>query len=76
MKIEEAIRLLDYGDPTAWGWCEAIKLVISVLEKQIPKECIDMTEEYIHKCPTCNGSITFHKQEYCDECGQALKWED
>ena len=48
---------------------------IKALEKQIPKKPI---EKEFHNmphcsCPICEGGL-YYEQEYCDECGQALKW--
>ena len=28
-----------------------------------------------YECPICEGGL-YHEQQYCDECGQALKWEE
>lgn len=50
-------------------------------EKQIPKEPID--DEYGHKCcPICGWCVFYNEGwgdkyvAHCENCGQALKWED
>ena len=46
-------------------------------EKQVAKKPIE-TEHFNclnYECPICEGGL-FHEQQYCDECGQALKWEE
>jgi hypothetical protein len=51
---------------------EAVKMGMTALEKQIPKEPIKVSkggEEY-SGCPRC-GKFVF--SDYCSECGQALK---
>ena len=44
-------------------------------EKQVAKKPIE-TEHFNclnYECPICEGGL-YHEQQYCDECGQALKW--
>ena len=64
---------LKYKEPCfKCGEMEAIK---KALEKQIPKKPIE-TEHFDffnYECPICEGGL-YHEQQYCDECGQALKW--
>ncbi len=58
--------------------CESV--IISALEKQIPKKVIK--EEYgACKCPACNDLevkdyTTGVKFRHCHYCGQALDWSD
>jgi hypothetical protein len=33
------------------------------------------TLENLPRCPVCNNKLLNHGQNYCDECGQALKWD-
>ena len=54
---------------------DAHVLAIESMEKQIPKKPIE-TEHFNclnYECPICEGGL-YYEQEYCDECGQALKW--
>ena len=56
----------------ALGTVEELK---EAREKQVAKKPI---EKEFHNmphwnCPICEGGL-FHEQQYCDECGQALKW--
>lgn len=29
----------------------------------------------IYSCPLCNKKLTYHKQKFCQYCGQAISWE-
>lgn len=29
----------------------------------------------LYKCPKCHKHFFYKKQKYCDQCGQAVKWE-
>lgn len=56
---------------------KAYKMAIAALEKQIPKRTVESDEyEYDEVCPIC-GHKPFTDDNYCANCGQALKiWED
>lgn len=28
----------------------------------------------IYSCPLCNKKLTYHKQKFCQYCGQAIDW--
>ena len=61
---------------------EEMELVISALEKQIPK--VAEHEDGVWSiCPCCGGSVcndTEHavnrEVSYCEHCGQAIDWEN
>lgn len=68
---------------------EEMNIAIKALEKQIPKKL--KTIEVGHfglvlLCPSCENEIAMiwesvlqkgkYKQNYCDNCGQALDWSD
>lgn len=49
-----------------------------VIEKLEPKEPeVETLNEIdrIYRCPTCHKSLFYVKQKYCDQCGQAVKWD-
>jgi hypothetical protein len=57
---------------------EAEIIVLSALEKQIPKEPTRYTCEndtcYNHtKCQVCGGGLD-STEKFCRDCGQAIKW--
>ena len=56
----------------ALGTVEELK---KALEKQVAKKPIE--KEFYNmphcSCPICESGL-YYEQEYCDECGQALKW--
>lgn len=29
----------------------------------------------LYRCPKCHKHFFYRKQKYCDQCGQAVKWE-
>ena len=29
----------------------------------------------LYKCPKCHKHFFYRKQKYCDQCGQAVKWD-
>ena len=29
----------------------------------------------LYRCPRCHKHFFYKKQKYCDQCGQAVKWE-
>lgn len=34
------------------------------------------TIDRIYRCPKCHKCFFYKKQKYCDQCGQAVKWDD
>ena len=45
-----------------------------LLKEQEPK-LVRIDEDSVH-CPSCGNELfTFPRQKFCDECGQAVKWE-
>lgn len=62
------LRCDDSGD---WG-----DMAIKALERQIPKEPAHKDGDYFCQvCGTYCGNVHEGMQKYCDECGQALKWD-
>ena len=54
------------------------KIVVSALEKQIPKKPKDHPLSD-GKCPCCNAVFDYDwkpKSKFCQNCGQALDWGD
>ena len=47
---------------------------LALLKEQEPK-LVRIDEDSVH-CPSCGNELfTFPQQKFCDECGQAVKWE-
>ena len=76
MTNEEAIRILEFMKSEMLlsfdhDRKEALKLAISALETQIPKETVKPESPYFKfACPTCgNHPLSGH---YCGECGQRI----
>lgn len=79
MTNEEALALLE--DHEYWANISAIdemaEVAIKAIRKQIPTNVIDIrvfTELAVGNCPTC-GCMVIDEGYYCENCGQALKWE-
>lgn len=72
MKLFMRIKILD-EDYAAYD------MAIEALKKQIPTEPLDFgNESYL--CPYCKRNNFYKgefldKQNYCDYCGQAIKWQ-
>lgn len=90
MTIEEAVNELDgltmyvehaFTEEHKCKSFEALKMAIEALEKQIPKKPIIitnlMTKHVSAHCSICDTDITYYSsgENYCHNCGKALKWE-
>jgi hypothetical protein len=84
MTNEEAIiDIRENIQPIIGG--KSLDIAISAIEKQIPKEPLNIEEtkyKVSYKCPVCgtvhvNGWCgTNWKLPFCSICGQALDWRD
>ena len=46
---------------------------LELLKEQEPK-LVKFDEDSVH-CPSCGNELfTYPQQKFCDECGQAVKW--
>lgn len=71
--LEIAIKCMkEVEQYRALGTVEELK---EAREKQVAKKPIEAEHFncFNYECPICEGWL-YHEQEYCDECGQALKW--
>lgn len=86
MTPQEALELVEQCGLNIEGVknIECESLIVSALEKQIPKKAIDDRYPWII-CPTCGGSVYLEKVQehiqnnentHCEHCGQALDWSD
>ena len=62
------------------GSCEKDLLAdaIALLKEQEAVEPeVDVLNEIdrLYRCPKCHKHFLYKKQKYCDQCGQAAKWE-
>ena len=77
MDIENVIgrckQAIDSGEPVMAY--EFYYSVINLLKEQEPKLVkIDRNRGVL--CPSCGNELfTYPRQKFCDECGQAVKWE-
>ena len=52
----------------------ALHEAIDLLKAQESVEPIE--REGFYYCGKCRYAFTVHRQKYCSECGQAVKWDD
>lgn len=55
----------------------AFEKAIEALEKQIPKKPIAIETDFYgnsYECPVCGLDMGHYEFNYCDNCGQRLKW--
>ena len=77
-KYEKALRLLnrmansrgklyfkDYGEIE-----HATKIIKELVERARP------IEQIYDNCSECGSAIIYKEDNYCNNCGQALKWSD
>lgn len=80
MTNEEAIKILKVNavlSPKATEFCEAVKIAVAAIERQIPKKLKPIsvpapfaTDDY--ECPICGNP--YIDDAYCSCCGQRLEW--
>ena len=88
MTNEEAIEILQMVKTETFyrypKMDEALKLAISALEKQMPKNPIDNRYPYAI-CPSCGGHIYVgriqdyiqnEENSFCEHCGQKISWRE
>lgn len=53
-------------------------MILALLKEQEPIEPeVEVLNEIdrLYRCPKCHKCFFYEKQKYCDQCGQAVKWE-
>lgn len=82
MNYEEALEIIKDKLPFTSGVIEeALGLVESCVNKQIPKKPIKVREHIMYSmcyiCPNCQKNFSGTGiASYCYHCGQALDWSD
>lgn len=73
MTINEAIEYLKDPIGKREQHDEAIKMAISALKKQIPKQpfCMTLTDRKMRMCSECDAFVS-DQSSYCWNCGQRL----
>ena len=52
------------------------KAILNALGKQIPKKPVGLAKNELYgRCAVC-GQVVHVGNRYCDQCGQAIDWED
>jgi len=58
--------------------CQSMMEGICLLKEQeaVEPEVEVLNEiDKLYRCPKCHKHFFYEKQKYCDQCGQAVKWE-
>jgi len=58
---------------------ETAKAVLALLKEQeaVEPEAEVLNEiDRLYRCPKCHKCFFYEKQKYCDQCGQAVKWNE
>ena len=90
MDRESVIKGLEYAweyirerpNPTATPKAMAmagIKKAIDLMKEQEPVEPeVEFLNEIdrLYRCPKCHKHFFYRKQRFCDQCGQAVKWNE
>lgn len=71
-----AIHLTYFVPSCADERCEALRMAIQALEKQIPKKPKKNTNSNIYFCPVCERKVAHNHALYCSGCGQKLDWRE
>jgi uncharacterized protein with PIN domain len=52
--------------------------IILLKEQEAIEPEVDVLNEIdrLYRCPKCHKHFFYRKQKYCDQCGQAVKWDD
>lgn len=52
------------------------KAILDAIQKQIPKKPVHLAKSELYgNCAVC-GTVVHVGERYCDQCGQAIMWED
>lgn len=56
---------------------EADMILALLKEQEAVEPEVEVLNEIdrIYRCPKCHKCFFYEKQKYCDQCGQAVKWE-
>ncbi len=70
----------DYHDRPNFAFCvvDVATDALALLKEQeeVAPEVEVLNEiDRLYRCPRCYKSFFYEKQKYCDQCGQAVKWD-
>jgi len=61
-------------------YIDQIKTEVEILLKEqepVEPEVEVLNEiDRLYRCPKCHKCFFYEKQKYCDQCGQAVKWNE
>ena len=55
---------------------DALALLLKEQEPVEPEVEVLNEVDRLYRCPKCHKHFFYRKQKYCDQCGQAVKWDD
>ena len=55
--------------------CNAAVILLKGQEAVVPEVEVLNEIDRLYRCSRCRKHFFYRKQKYCDQCGQAVKWE-
>lgn len=75
MTYEEALYYMTHNGATSSQETMSYSMMITAMEKQIPKKVIPFeTNPYLDACPCCGRIKSIYGDRYCSYCGQRINW--
>ena len=56
-------------------WADDALNLLKEQESVAPEVEVLNEIDRIFRCPKCHKHFFYEKQKYCDQCGQAIKWD-
>ena len=76
--MRDALALLKEQPQQIWEFQDQVEYLTDKLKEQeaVEPEVEVLNEiDKLYRCPRCHKHFFYEKQKYCDQCGQAVKWE-
>jgi len=77
-QVEEGCEVCPYYNDFNGCMLELREDALAMLKEQeaVEPEVEALNEiDRLYRCPRCHKHFFYEKQKYCDQCGQAVKWE-
>ena len=57
---------------------EADMIIALLKEQEAVEPEVEVLNEIdrLYRCPKCHKCFFYERQKYCDQCGQAVKWDE
>lgn len=64
------------GENSLENTLRSLRIMQNALGKATPMKPIFTEDKSFALCPCCDGKGLYDKQKFCDNCGQAIGWEE